>query len=123
MGSGSIPKYADGTDSGLLSYTNSSKFSGTIYYRRVGNLVTVQGNNLKLASTLSGGSFETLGSNVLAAFPPVNQVNVPAGNSARFGQLRISASSSSPGTIYFFTDSESWGTSANIHFALCYMTA
>lgn len=64
MATGSIPKYAAGEDSGWLSYAGSSAdpqvFSGTIYYRRIGNFVSISANNLKLINEIAAGGNKTL---------------------------------------------------------------
>lgn len=57
MASGLIPKYADGTDTGWLevpSLTSSDDgFTGTMYYRKVGNVVTVMAYRMHLKADLS----------------------------------------------------------------------
>lgn len=54
MASGTIHKYADGTDSGTLEMTNPDVFNGTIYYRKIGNLVYINFNGLQLKADTSG---------------------------------------------------------------------
>ena len=48
-------------DSGWLSYTDSSIFSGTIYYRKIGNLVQITQKDLYLKAQLNAHSQITLG--------------------------------------------------------------
>ena len=52
MASKIIPKYADGTDTGWKAFTKSAAleeiYDGTIYYRKVGNIVYFRSDGLHL---------------------------------------------------------------------------
>lgn len=56
MASGTIPKYADGSDSGWLSLENSTVFTGKIKYRKVGNQVDICFFSLNLVTEFTVGS-------------------------------------------------------------------
>ena len=56
-----------GVDSGWDDFENSSAFSGTIRYRKVGIFAFIQAYGIKLAAALSSGSNVSLGSGVYAA--------------------------------------------------------
>lgn len=45
-----------GTDSGWQSYTNSSVFTGTIYYRKVGAFLMIMGQQINVANTINAGA-------------------------------------------------------------------
>ena len=48
MATGTIPKYADGIDSGWIAFDKGSNtYSGTVYYRKAGNIVYLRSDNLK----------------------------------------------------------------------------
>jgi len=87
-------------DSGTLSYTNATKFSGTIYYRKVGNELTVwtDSSNVKLASALSSASV-TLGQ-LPSGYRPSKQAYYWAGNATHHGVITIDTS----GNMTFWKD-------------------
>jgi len=66
MASGNIQKYADGTDSGWLELTPDQQsgtdvYTGSIYYRKIGNILEVTGYNFTLTNQLSASSYLQLG--------------------------------------------------------------
>ena len=59
MASGTHPKYADGTDTGWVDIEKGSALianQGTLRYRKIGQVVQVQGYNLQLQSAAVGTS-------------------------------------------------------------------
>ena len=107
-----------GNDSGWTSCTNSTVFSGTIYYRQVGVFVNVYGSYIKLVNDLATSNITLLASGTVPS--PKANVYFPAGNNEGFGQLYIS----SAGAVQFYKEADqSWSTSRNIHFCVMYMTA
>ena len=61
MASGTEPKYASGEDSGWLYYTNSDYFSGTIYYRKIGNIVCMRAIGISLVSAITKNTGVSIG--------------------------------------------------------------
>lgn len=117
MASGTILKYADGTDSDWQPITDST-YTGTIYIRKIGSIVTVFATNITLKSDLST-NYRTLGSNLLANYAPAAVISFWAGNLSKIGQLRIATNGA---TNFFKTDGETWKTTDNITFSGTYMT-
>ena len=95
-------------DSGWQEITNSA-YSGTIYIRKIGNIVTVFATNLRLASDLTS-SYRTFGTNILADYAPLSVISFWAGNLSKIGQLRIS---NSGGVNFFKTDGATWTGGTN----------
>jgi len=60
MASTTIKKYMDGTDSGWQELTDATKFTGKIYYRKIGNLVEISSNSLTLVDELTSASGITI---------------------------------------------------------------
>ena len=56
MAEGYEPKYADGNDTGWTPVTNATVYTGTIYWRRVGNIATVLTYDNKLTNELTDTS-------------------------------------------------------------------
>lgn len=107
MASGTIPKYADGTDSRWQQIENSSTFRGTaINVRRIGDIVFLYATNLYLTTDLSSGLYRLLGSKLLADYAPSGVVSIWAGSLTKMGQLRIT----NDGSANFFRPStaETW---------------
>lgn len=95
MATGTISKYADGTDSGFKSITPSSSnvASGTIDYRRIGDIVMIRVSNVKLKAALAANSTRVIGAAPSAITPtsavrgtggtnlnPMNLILNPTGN-------------------------------------------
>lgn len=59
-GSKPYPEYST-SDSGLLSITNASVFSGAIKYRKIGKLVEINAHQITLVSSVSSGNYVELG--------------------------------------------------------------
>lgn len=112
-------KYADGTDSQLQPIT-ASTFDGTIWVRKIGKIVMVYATNITLKTDLSGQSlYRSLGTTLLADYPPASVISFWAGSLTKMGQLRIS----SGGGVNFFRPNatETWSTSDNITFSGMYI--
>lgn len=106
-----------GIDTGWNSLTNSSAFTGTIYWRQLGALVCVMGYQVKLKTDMTGSNI-TLSSSALPA--SVTTAAFPAGNIDGFGQIQVNTS----GNIIFYKQSGSiWLSTRNINFCGTYMTA
>lgn len=58
MATGKIPKYANGNDTGWKEYVNENIFSGTIYYRKIGNIVNLVFEGLKLINESTSGNID-----------------------------------------------------------------
>ena len=56
MATGVTPKYMDGADTGWTAVTNPSVYTGTIYWRKVGSIVTILTYDNRLANDLSDTS-------------------------------------------------------------------
>lgn len=75
MASGTITKYADGTDSGWKELTNSTDFNGTLYYRRIGDIFILKNTGwISLKTALVAG-----GQKVLATIPATDNPGVVIG--------------------------------------------
>lgn len=62
MASGTINKYMDGTDSGWKNLPESTTYTGTIKYRRIGSIFQVKNTTwIKLTSDLASGAIVLLG--------------------------------------------------------------
>lgn len=61
MASGSIPKYADGNDSGWIDLTDSA-ITGKLVYRKIGNVFQIKssGWNRLTGNNLASGSYRTI---------------------------------------------------------------
>lgn len=57
MASGTINKYMDGTDSGWKTLSSDNTYTGTLRYRRIGNIIQIKNSGwIKLTSDLAAGS-------------------------------------------------------------------
>jgi hypothetical protein len=119
MANGTFNKYADGSDSTWIEIKHAN-ITGSINLRRIGNIVNIFAFNLTLTNDFSSGNYITIGK-VPNDCRPYSQINFPAGNSAKFGQLRVGAA----GDIYFFRpiSNGTWTKSDSIHFCMTYITA
>lgn len=61
MAESNIQKYASGEDSGWLSYTNPEKFNGTIWYRKIGNIVCIRATGISLVSAITKNTGVSIG--------------------------------------------------------------
>lgn len=117
MATGTINKYADGTDSGWTEITHAN-ISGSIHVRKIGSIVTVIASGITLTASLTATSV-TIGS-LASGYRPIVNANFPGGNSAKFGQVRILSS----GNILFYKPSgDTWANTDVIHFCMTYITA
>lgn len=121
MATGTIPKYADGTDTGWVSIVgnnNSSMlFTGTIKYRVIGELVNVVGAQIKLKTDMSSGSSRNIAPGILTDYKPTSNANVIGGNSNKFTQIQVNTEGS---VIFFSQSSITWASTDNINFNLFY---
>lgn len=76
MASGVAQKYADGTDSGWQPLT-SDNMIGTIYYRKIGNQVTVRSYGNFASSTIGAGKALQLAT-IPSGYRPVDAVGMSA---------------------------------------------
>lgn len=122
MASGVISKYADGTDTGWQEITNADAFTGTIYARKIGKIVTLYATNLRLLTDLTS-AYRSLGGTLLANYAPGQVLSIFAGSLDKIGQVRISNNGA---TNFFKSTSGTWtgGSSGDtISFVATYMTA
>ena len=123
MATGTISKYADGNDSGWLTFVGGQdkEFSGTIYYRTIGPIVFLVTYHLTLNTALTSTGGRNIIEGGLASIAPNSTVTFPAGNSNAFGQIAINTS----GNIRFYRAGSvsSWNTTDNINFTGMYLMA
>lgn len=122
MASGTINKYADGTDTTWVPIEDASYVSSPIYIRKIGSIVNIYATNLRLATDLSDKLYRTLGTKLLKDYAPSGIVSIWAGSLTKMGQIRIS----NDGSVNFFRPSaaETWkgGTNGDaITFSATYM--
>lgn len=61
MASGTIQKYADGTDSGWIDLTDSDHFDGKMIYRKTGNIFQLKSSGWnKAKAQINAGGYYTL---------------------------------------------------------------
>lgn len=111
-----------GTDSGWNSLTNSSTFTGTIHYRRIGKWVEVRAFQIKLKANLTDNNGITLAALPSGYRPSDYSLGVGAGNAIPgMGLLTVDTS----GNMKLFKDSSvtSYSTSTNIYFGFMFMIA
>lgn len=105
-----------GTDSGWKTLANSGVFTGTIYYRRIGNWCYVQAWQLRLKTALTSGN-RTLATIPDAAYCPASHHN-PFGGAGSGTPFSGVVSTSGAITIYHIgTDI---GTGNNVSFGMMY---
>lgn len=108
------------SDSGWLTLTNSSVFNGTIYYRKIGNLVEIIGTQLKLITDLTDGAGRVLAT-LPSGFRPQRNTYFFAGNPNTNGIGMGTVSSN--GEIRFqknSTSGETFLTTTNLYLSGCY---
>lgn len=108
-----------GTDSEWQSFTNSSVFTGTITYRKIGAFCFMTGA-IKLANNLTSDYID-LGTMPSGYRPNTNSVYGFGGGQDDLGVLRIT----NGGAIRFFKTAQvsTWSTNANIYFQFSYFCA
>lgn len=107
------------SDTGWQSLTNPTEYTGTIYYRAWGNVVTVQAFQINLATAFTANSYRTIHTNGLASVSPSVHIIVDCGNVSQRGLIGITTS----GQIDFYRRAQSWSTSDNISFTVTYLKA
>ena len=121
MATGIIPKYADGNDSTWLTFSgHATKVQHTTYnpgeflYRKIGNLVEIDSNGVKLAASQTGRT--TIGV-VPSGFRPDKPVyfNVAANG---FGPAQVGIATT--GTISFYPYANTWDTEHSIFIHVMY---
>lgn len=107
-------------DSGWLSLTNTSVFTGTIHYRKVGKTVYVFADSVKLVSELTTDSV-TLATIPSGFRPSYFVASAYAGNVNERGMVAIQQSN---GNLIFYknSDTASFGTSGRLNFSITYFT-
>ena len=113
----------DGTDSGWLEITDDS-FTGKIYYRKIGNIVTVLTTGITLTSALTGTQKSVKLSNggVPSGFRPKESF-MYTGIVPNITEV-YSVGITTAGVIYFYNrNNDGWTTQQNIGFSVTYITA
>ena len=111
-----------GTDSGWLDLTNSTVFTGTIHYRRIGKWVEVRAFQIKLKANLTDNNGVTLCALPSGYRPSSYSIGVGGGNAnPGMGLLTVDTS----GNMKLFKDSaaSSYSTSTNLYFGFMFMIA
>ena len=106
------------TDSGWQTETDGTNYTGTIYWRKIGNIATVTGTSVQLRNSLSGSSVTLLPQDTLPK-PKINTVNV-CGSSQQLCVLQIYTTGAM--TLFKMSSDTSFATNRNIHFVITYMT-
>lgn len=107
-----------GTDSGWQTLTNSSVFTGTIYYRKIGCFGEIHGYGLKLAEAFTGNSYVTLGQ-IGSGYYPSKNFMTPFGSTYIIGL--ISLGSSGQISLYKDRNTASMTTSMSFYFNCMYI--
>ena len=69
MASGIYNKYASGVDSGWVEYKNPTEFTGSFYFRKIGNIVQVRAYSIELVSDVNMNNGKSIG-NIPSGFAP-----------------------------------------------------
>lgn len=110
-----------GTDSGWLTLTNSSVFTGTIYYRRVGVFLFVQANGIKLVNSLSSLNNVTLATLPDGFHPYLDMVPTCFQNNANLQVRPLGCRIVGDGRIFIYTNNQALETSNTLYFSgFCY---
>ena len=112
------------TDSGWESITSASNFSGTIYARKIGKIVYLESNNMKLVSAISAGSSKSFSSLIPSAYRPDKNVYgmIATSDSTIDRVLHLVINSS--GTFQIYSNpNDAVTTSMTLRFSITYMTA
>lgn len=125
MATGRVSKYMSGTDSGWLEYTNTSVFSGKIYYRKVGSIVFIESDWINLKTALSAGSYVNLAEN--NPFPngyrPANAVVLMGFINSGSVSNRYLPLSITGGPMYIYSAADVVATTYNLRFSGSYLAA
>ena len=107
-----------GSDSTWQSLTNSSVFSGTIYYRRIGCFGLRYGYNLKLAAALTSSDGVVLGS-INSAYKPSKGFAMPLGSTFIVGMINLTGEGAVK--VYKDRNTSSMTTSMSFYFNIMYI--
>lgn len=125
MASGATPKYMDGTDSGWLEYTNSSIFSGTIYYRKIGNIVYIESGWINLKTALSANSYVNLsnGNAFPSGYTPSHGSNILMGfiNTSLVSNRYLPLNIGTTGEMYIYSTADVVAATYNLRFSGSYL--
>ena len=103
-------------DSGWQSATDSTKFTGTIHYRKIGSFVEVYGNSIALKGSV-GSSGYTLFS-LPSGYRPSENRATPAGGTAKWGFLLFNSGGS---VVFYKSSADSSWTGGNLNFSITFM--
>ena len=96
---------------------NSSAFTGTIYYVKLGNVVYMTAENIKPTSAISAGSnYHLIDAGIPSAYRPSKNVDMYAGDSSRDGMIYVTTT----GNIIFFAR-DAYTTDSPINFTISYI--
>lgn len=126
MATGIVSKYMSGTDSGWLEYTNSTMFTGTIYYRKIGNIVYIESSWINLKTALSAGSYVNLASGkALSSGYRPKEGNILMGfiNSGLVSNRYLPISVGVNGELYIYSATDVVATTYNLRFSGSYLAA
>ena len=120
MSEGYEPKYMDGTDSGWQSLTNADVFNGTIYYRKIGDIVEVIGSQISFKAEVTTNQI-TMGTLPSGYYPKVYAVSMCGNSFNPYGYVLISSS----GNITFWkgVQNPTYPANSNSYFNLMYFLA
>lgn len=113
--------YADGSDSGWQSITNSDVFTGTIYYRVLGELVTVVAYGLTLKADWTSGAYKTLSDSGMSSAKPYDSLAAFGGN--RNKTIMATVGSSTGAIMIYKNQTDTWATTDSISFFITYLKA
>ena len=113
--------YADGSDTGWQEITNAGVFTGTVYYRAIGQMVNVVAYSISLKEAWTTGAYKTLSSNAFSSLKPITSVLAIGGNRNKYLAASIGSSN---GTLYIYKNqNDTWGTDESFSFCFTYFTA
>ena len=110
MASGTIPKNADGTDSGWIEYKgvsgDSKSFIGSIYYRKIGSIVFARAYGLKAKTEVAASSYIEL-MQLPVGYRPKDSIGSAAMTNTGVSIDRVfPALISGGGTIFVYTNAD-----------------
>ena len=120
MASGTVPKYAAGIDSGWQSITgtanNSYPFTGTIYYRKIGDVFYLTTSAINLKSQLAAKSYILLFT-LAEGYRPITGSLVVNGfiNTSAVDNRTIPLRIAGNGEMYIYSNLDAIETSYNIY--------
>lgn len=113
--------YADGSDTGWQEITNAGVFTGTVYYRAIGQMVNVVAYSISLKEAWTTGAYKTLSSNAFSSLKPITSVVAIGGYRNKYLEASIGSSN---GTLYIYKNqTDTWGTDESFSFCFTYFTA